>query len=135
MHNPAVAVGLWNAAWRLTVTGGVGGLVWQSVQACCGNVRGFAEFEAWWQTSHLPATLMCAECGNFTAPMVGPLRTTDQRDAALDAGHAVHGLEAIEQVAFGVAIHVFEQVVGHKAASFTLRRPAGHQVTGGICGS
>ena len=58
----------------------------------------------------------------------------DQRDAALDAGHAVHGLEAIEQVAFGVAIHVFEQVVGHKAASFTLRRPAGHQVTGGIGG-
>src|ERR1035438_5677215 len=76
MHNPAVAVGLWNAAWRLTVTGGVGGLVWQSVQACCGNVRGFAEFEAWWQTSHLPATLMCAECGNFTAAIVGPLRVT-----------------------------------------------------------
>ena len=32
----------------------------------------------------------------------------DQRDAALDASHAVHGLEAIEQVAFGVAVHVFE---------------------------
>ena len=58
----------------------------------------------------------------------------DQRDAALEASHAVHVLEAVEQVAFGVAVHVFEQIVGREAASFTLRRPAGHEVAGGIGG-
>ena len=51
--------------------------------------------------------------------------------AVLDAGHAVHVLEAVEQVAFGVAVHVFEQVVGRVAARRALLRPAGHQVAGG----
>ena len=46
MHSPAEAVGLWKAACKLVVTGGVGGLVWQSVQASCGTFNGLAEFEA-----------------------------------------------------------------------------------------
>ena len=46
IHSPAVAVGLWNAACRPVVTGGVGGLVWQSVQASCDDFRGLAGFEA-----------------------------------------------------------------------------------------
>jgi hypothetical protein len=45
MHSPAVAVGLWNAAWRPVVIGGVGGLVWQSVQTWAGDFMGFAGIE------------------------------------------------------------------------------------------
>ena len=46
--------------------------MWQSVQPSCGDFRGFWGFEAWWQTSHFPATCVWTECGNFTAPVPGP---------------------------------------------------------------
>ena len=46
MQSPAVAVGLWKAACNLVVTGGVAGLVWQSVQASCGDFGGFCGLDA-----------------------------------------------------------------------------------------
>lgn len=75
MQSPELALGLWKAAGSPMVTGDVGGLVWQSVQASCGDFSGFCGFEVWWQTSHFPATLVCDACGNFTAPIVAPFRT------------------------------------------------------------
>ena len=45
MQSPAVAPGLWKAAGTPIFTGGVGGLVWQSVQACCGDLSGFSGLE------------------------------------------------------------------------------------------
>ena len=35
----------WKAACNLVVTGGVAGLVWQSVQASCGAFSGFCGFD------------------------------------------------------------------------------------------
>jgi hypothetical protein len=46
MHSPAVAAGLWKAACKFLVTGGVAGLVWQSVHACCGDLSDFSGFDA-----------------------------------------------------------------------------------------
>jgi len=46
MHKPAVALGLWNAPCRLTVTGGVAGRVWQSVQASYWAFKGFCGLDA-----------------------------------------------------------------------------------------
>ena len=57
---------------RAELTGGLGDLVWQSVEASWGACSGFPGFGAWWQTSHLPATWMCPEWGNITTPIVGP---------------------------------------------------------------
>src|SRR5580693_3733581 len=76
MHRPAVAVGLWKAAWVPVVTGGVGGLVWQSVQDSCGDFRGFSGFDAWWHISHLAATLTCEVWSNFTPPIGAPFIMT-----------------------------------------------------------
>jgi hypothetical protein len=46
----------------------------------------------------------------------------------------VHVLEAVEQVAFGVSIHIPRTVVATKTARFALRRPAGTRLQGGIGG-
>ena len=46
----------------------------------------------------------------------------------------MHILEAVEQVALGVAVHVFEQIVGNEAARLALRRPSGQEAAGGAGG-
>ena len=46
----------------------------------------------------------------------------------------MHLLEAVEQVAFGVAVHVLEQIVGRVGAGLALWRPARHERAGGIGG-
>jgi hypothetical protein len=74
MQSPAVALALWKAPGKPSFTGGVGGFVWQSVQTCCGDLSGFSGLDAWWQTSHFPATRMWAEWENFTAGMLGPFK-------------------------------------------------------------
>jgi hypothetical protein len=46
MQSPAVALALWKANCVLIFTGGVGGVVWQSVQASPRDLSGLSGLEA-----------------------------------------------------------------------------------------